>query len=420
MIRRLHVLIPPFLRRIDQYLLLNKPDLWSTRIHYLTFFGGIALLLTALSAFIPASVSALPVAEAHFAFAWVPALILFAFWAWDLSLHRPEKYYGDSSPTRRFMLQGILLAGVTLFAALPFVYGVATAWRAQQAISDERLARDTETYLKGAFVFLDDVGMYNYDNLEVLAAWTEAYQAPSRMDFDMQPTTAEARAALRSDFIRVIDTYSGNSFSEADLFELSEGNDTYDQAYQVRYTLSNAFDAKRDWREGRHGFMEALKVDMDSPMMGVIFAIFLAWSLLLLFQHWGARPFFLFLLAGTGVIILSGLLTALADATDFADAEFFIPAIYFAALAIFTWQAYAPAGRRQAMFWRQSGLSLAVLMAPFLPLVLFLSAREADLLGFDDFEPGHIIIAGIAVATVLWHSIYQPRFLAMASQPRSN
>lgn len=107
-------LTPNFLQKIDHYLVVNHPHIWATQIHKLLFWGGIyaiAILIVAIS--YPVSIHHIPDEETFFKYCVIPPILIFLYWGYAVSLHKPIAQFADISPS--FLYKEILIYAVGIF-----------------------------------------------------------------------------------------------------------------------------------------------------------------------------------------------------------------------------------------------------------------------------------------------------------------
>ncbi|TAE53394.1 MAG: hypothetical protein EAZ89_07455, partial [Bacteroidetes bacterium] len=96
MLRRFDFLIPPFLRNLDRRLLMERPGLWATQIHYVVWFvllgGALAVSHALLRKVSPDYV---PDVDLDYGLMFIPAIIGGLFWAFRLSRFSVEKNFGQ-------------------------------------------------------------------------------------------------------------------------------------------------------------------------------------------------------------------------------------------------------------------------------------------------------------------------------------
>lgn len=165
MIRRLEFLIPAFLKRIDQQLLLRHPIVWASRVHYVLFYGGLSVLAMWMMSYLPMSQNSRPDIDQQVLIAFIPAVIGLLVWAYHVGQHRAEVLFGRQSLKQRLMAQGLFLMCISIFVSLPLVYGQSLAYRAahsvisHQSIYDYGLPQQYDGYGQSTWEDSDPVSL---------------------------------------------------------------------------------------------------------------------------------------------------------------------------------------------------------------------------------------------------------------------
>ncbi|MDJ0898142.1 MAG: hypothetical protein QNJ55_04975 [Xenococcus sp. MO_188.B8] len=128
------ILNPKFLRKIDRYLLLNRPFLWSTRVHYVLYYGLLINIISILLTFIliqPDQIDELTQFIVFFLFLF--EIFTFFFWLFRQSIFNLEQDYGEQRHFfRRSFLEIIIYAfcifiifSPSLIVPIPAIYKIA-------------------------------------------------------------------------------------------------------------------------------------------------------------------------------------------------------------------------------------------------------------------------------------------------------
>ncbi|MGB0523834.1 MAG: hypothetical protein ACPGJS_12780 [Flammeovirgaceae bacterium] len=93
----LNKIVPPFLKKLDHYLLLNHRLIWETKFHFVLFYGLTAFIAyTLLGLVYPISLtSALPDPLTVGIVGAIPVFILFCYWAYHQIQYAIEANYGQ-------------------------------------------------------------------------------------------------------------------------------------------------------------------------------------------------------------------------------------------------------------------------------------------------------------------------------------
>jgi len=159
----LNKIVSPFLKKLDQYLLLNHRLIWETKFHFVLFYGIAAFLgLTGLAYLYPISLaSSLPNPTVMGLIAGVPALILFCLWAFSQSRYAIERDFGRLTKGLgqwRFL---IYFCTVMLFVLPPLQFGRLAKERIANLVSEHRLQKDIEQLNTGNVYFITDDVYYH-------------------------------------------------------------------------------------------------------------------------------------------------------------------------------------------------------------------------------------------------------------------
>lgn len=148
-------LVPKHLRKIDHYLLLNHRVLWETRVHYVAFFGGAAILFSILCGLLyPIGLSSfLPQYPVVLILTAIPVSIGILFWGYHQYLYSIEKEYGN---TFLSLAQGRLLLNILIISTLlspVFILPNMINARIGGLVSPEQLSEDVHHLNQGALFF---------------------------------------------------------------------------------------------------------------------------------------------------------------------------------------------------------------------------------------------------------------------------
>ncbi|MEL7342050.1 MAG: hypothetical protein AAGM67_16325, partial [Bacteroidota bacterium] len=134
---------PRFFRQIDRRLLLNRPGLWATKIHFALLFGILGLILSALFVgMMPISHEAVPNPWIYLLLMAAPAILAFGFWIWQVSLFRPVKAFGEAGSKNDLRDQGIYILVLAMVCLLPAWHGYQVSQKIADSIPDEELVSD--------------------------------------------------------------------------------------------------------------------------------------------------------------------------------------------------------------------------------------------------------------------------------------
>src|SRR5688572_357477 len=136
-------LTPRFLHRLDRYLLLNKPEIWSTRTHLVLYYSILFVALLAGLAFLAPDD---PRKDSSWE-SWMVLVSLLSFIAlvvWVIYLLRFNvfKRYGAGRPIERLFVFALYFINIGCFVFFPFVKPLVEMVRANTAYSNSQLVKD--------------------------------------------------------------------------------------------------------------------------------------------------------------------------------------------------------------------------------------------------------------------------------------
>lgn len=145
-IRVLKKLIPPFLRRIDAYLLLNHPVAWISKIHIVLFYGLLTWSLSALSAsIIPINLSQTQDLGLWYFLFTILAVVALCFWIYHVVIFNLEKKFGKRHWTDEYKVFFLNLSCVLIFISFPIPFTSIYNIRVANTVSDEEFINDLNT-----------------------------------------------------------------------------------------------------------------------------------------------------------------------------------------------------------------------------------------------------------------------------------
>lgn len=164
-------LIPPFLRRIDAYLLLNHPVAWISKIHFVLFYGLITWSLSALSGFaIPINLSQTQDLGLWYFLFTILAIVALCFWIYHNIIFNLEKKFGKRSWADAYKIFFLNLCCVFIFISFPIPFTSIYNTRVAHTVSDEEFISDINTLNAGEAFLINNVSNYEstYDTLTQL------------------------------------------------------------------------------------------------------------------------------------------------------------------------------------------------------------------------------------------------------------
>ena len=156
--RILRSLTPHWLRQLDHSLLISRPAIWATRIHFVLFYGGVALGIAALLGYYTAS-SVDQASDITFRTSYmiIPSALMFGFWTWMMKGRMDRIPKHSRNRVAHFSL---CLGGSLIIFAFPFVFGKAMLIQLLELLKSDEFAFRVELlgYKGGGPLFFS-----NYD-----------------------------------------------------------------------------------------------------------------------------------------------------------------------------------------------------------------------------------------------------------------
>ncbi|MCB0840452.1 MAG: hypothetical protein KDD99_27485, partial [Bacteroidetes bacterium] len=160
--RKLRLFIPRFLKNLDQKLLINYPGIWSTKIHFVVFYGLVGLAIMGMYALsLPVDLSNVPDPNRSFRLASIPVGVFFLFWVYLISSRQVEKEFGHGWKNS-FQSQFIYALAILIIAAIPVLSANMMSFKIRQKISKEQLITDINILNLGDNIFVTDIEEYEY------------------------------------------------------------------------------------------------------------------------------------------------------------------------------------------------------------------------------------------------------------------
>lgn len=428
MLRKLESFIPRFLKDLDQRLLLHRPGLWATKIHYVAFFSIIGLGLVGLQAWLqPVALTSPPDLAWVFAIAVIPALIAFGLWAYKLSLFQVHRSFGKGSPLMHQRDQ--LLYGLTIliFAAVPFLFTEIQNHKLANAVSSPELAMDIDALNLGERYFPENHGYFkhNYLKKEFRQDMNShmLYQRYSFNDFGVHTMNAQdiKRAQRRrycqsysrehiDAYLKAFYKYGGEYVPYTAEQLLNRYNarkiTLIDGKYEVEQNIRKIIQAKNR----SHGFQKAEFYKLS------VFFLFSCWLMLLVFSQTSWKYFVWAILGGGAILLIEGI--AIAVYVKFVDPRSpdILWIMYVGTFIVLLVQAFRTSNSKKVNTWKSVAMILATAMTPLLPLILGLINHEDmnDNVGFV------LLFAGIGLSILLWNGMYHRRFVELQAEPKDN
>jgi hypothetical protein len=139
-------LMPGFLKSTEQKLLLNKPLIWSTRVHLVLYYGILFNLLLAGLCFVaPMDIKGASSIGYWIGFVIIIAIIALTVWLIYLLRFNVFKKYGNIKPLHALVTFLLYFVSTGIIVLSVFVYPAVECVRANMAFGDEELVHDINT-----------------------------------------------------------------------------------------------------------------------------------------------------------------------------------------------------------------------------------------------------------------------------------
>jgi hypothetical protein len=136
-------LVPRFLKKAEQKLLLNKPGIWSTRTHLVLYYGILFILfLTALCFLEPNDVRDYSMTPYWIGFVSIVSVIALVVWLIYLLRFNVFKKYGNIHPLHLLVTFILYFISTGIIVLFTYVHPVVESVRANMAYGDEEIVQD--------------------------------------------------------------------------------------------------------------------------------------------------------------------------------------------------------------------------------------------------------------------------------------
>lgn len=159
--------IPSFLKRFDEYLLLNHPLFWISKLHIVLFFGMFMLLFSALVGLvIPLNLSNTQDLGLWYFLFSILSVIALCFWIYRNVIFNIEKKYGLRQWTDEYKIFFLNFACVLMFLSFPLPFTAIYNQRVANFVTDEELIDDINQLNLAAPYIVNDLNAYDsyYDS----------------------------------------------------------------------------------------------------------------------------------------------------------------------------------------------------------------------------------------------------------------
>lgn len=167
--------MPGFLKRAEQKLLLNKPGIWSTRVHLVVYYGILFLLLLTILCFLePNDPRDYSTAEVWVGFVSVISGVGLIVWLIYLLRFNVFKKYGIIHPLHALVTFILFFISTGVLVSFSYVHPIVESVRANMAYGDEEIVRDiNDINVMTCQLEYDQQRVWAYDTVELVdtATW---------------------------------------------------------------------------------------------------------------------------------------------------------------------------------------------------------------------------------------------------------
>ncbi|MEM6261007.1 MAG: hypothetical protein AAGI38_00765, partial [Bacteroidota bacterium] len=346
MLRKIDLLLPGFLKRLDRYLLLNRPALWATKVHYALFFVMIGYALMGLHLAVnPIQPYDVPESGLYFGLLMIPAGLSFLWYTYQVSLFKVEKHSGQRNNAQNLRDQVVYFFIILLIAAGPIAYtGVHNSMVANKVTTSELesdlnaleigdLFFPTNTYIfeplnltpDGKVIFDGD---YHY-NYGYSRSGVEVIATDELIELHTSPTTHAVKLEMIDRYMDVLEKYADyripyTSQKVLASFESKEmlfaHGDLRQMKGEASKNISRILNAKRQISSN----------DLSEAFQFFFIFISCAWLLFMVFQQMNLKLYLFMAVTGFLAMLASGFsIAALHELVGFRHEESLVLVFYF-------------------------------------------------------------------------------------------
>lgn len=232
-------LIPPFLRKLDNYLLLNHPIVWISKIHIVLFYGIITWSLSALSGLlIPINLAQPQDLGLWYFLFTILAIVALCFWIYHNIIFNLEKKFGKRAWVDEYKIFFLNVCCVFIFISFPISFTSIYNTRLANTVSEEELIHDINT-MNAAEPFLMR-NITNYESIYDTATHYSFFDLRKPVVLDTYTPWTMKYDSLR---FRRLAGYS-------ELYEIFERAKNSDQ--QIRDLINNAMRVEKKYGMDDH------------------------------------------------------------------------------------------------------------------------------------------------------------------------
>lgn len=421
MLRRLEFLVPPLLKRIDRQLLLHRPGLWATKLHFVAFYGSFISLLIGLYTLIrPISLQSVPNPENYFGILLLPVLLGFSLWVYHLTFFRLEQFQGKNWQLNSLRDELLHLGVMAALISIPLMYGFQLSNRIDHKISDEELARDINTLKTGSQLFkygVQSPNSYHFTDMEWYAAHHFGLEG-EYFEYEIVqqsiPYSSCKKRQLIEEFLFVFAKYTDFTIPLSSYEILEAYRD--EQPVQVAEFYVHERVLRENIRHLSQAKTQSFSI-MDSEFLKMlVFIGFMFWLGLQTFLKSNWKSFLGAAVVGGLWSIGIALTASILDASFHHYPEKIVFLLMISGLVFFLYQGYRQKNTQRTHQWKVISLVLGTMMLPFFPLMVA-SFIDSGIYGDAWFN---ILYAGMAVAFICWNLTLRSRFVDLMASPKEN
>jgi hypothetical protein len=237
-------LMPGFLKKAEQKLLLNRPGIWSARTHLVLYYGVLFMLVLAGICFLdPLDVREQSQTPYWIGYVTIISVIALTVWLIYLLRFNVFKKYGIIHPLHMlvsFILYFIAAAVLVLFT---YVQPAVESFKANRAIGDEEIVKDVNNMnLK--------LCQFEYNMLQLKWEYDTVVLVKDSASIDRPMTYEEYEVATDSVALRTVSRYRYQKMHISDFQDKRSGNDSLIKLNDTMYVMYSTptfkvFDAYR-------------------------------------------------------------------------------------------------------------------------------------------------------------------------------
>jgi|GEM_PF-1394653 len=426
--RTLQRFIPSFLKEIDRRLLTDHPVLWTTKIHYVLFYGslGVALYLF-LGLLQPLRIDNVPSLEARYLLMLFPAGIGLLLWAYYVNLFNVRASFGQISRFQELRNLLIYSGIIGMFVLLPLAHVNILNYRVSNILSDQEISEDMNKLNLGSYMIYKNFYLHDFKH-EI----KQEYE----LDNEFLALDRAGRLKVAEEYFATLEKYSRHRLnipanSVVTHYE-SYGTPFFDSNYDADF-WDTYYDATGNIKQINNSknnsffFVESIFIHISIGFIGAILLV------LVLFWKNGWRKMALAVILGIlgmmgGVFIISLYETFIDRTFHILDTEIFAASLFIAAWGLLVAQSYVKWHSSKLKNWKAITLIVACAMTPFLPTMITLiwdkalglpdmfMADYGDLKGVVYF----VFYGGVLAGFMSLHLYFTKKFTELDSQPKTS